>query len=71
MEKYIMLNIQKLPEWKYLATSESIQGLVAQWDTFEETIDIAQDIAKKLLKAQKDNLKQEQENIFYPMLVKA
>lgn len=30
MERYINLHIEKLPEGYYLATSENIQGLVAQ-----------------------------------------
>ena len=52
MEKLIKLHIEKLPEGFYLATSESIQGLVAQGRTIAETIEIARDVAKKLLEAQ-------------------
>jgi predicted RNase H-like HicB family nuclease len=52
MEKVIELHIEKLPEGFYLATSESIQGLVAQGRTISENLEIARDIAKKLLEAQ-------------------
>lgn len=54
MEKIININIEKLPEGYYLATSESIQGLVAQGRIVTKTIEIARDVAKKLLEAQKD-----------------
>ena len=55
MEKIININIQKLPEGFYLATSDSIQGLVAQGRTIAETIEIARDIAKKLIEASDDD----------------
>ena len=51
MEHLINLHIEKLPEGVYLATSEVIQGLVAQGRTIQETIDIARDVARKLLEA--------------------
>ena len=38
MEKIIHLHIEKLPEGYYLATSDDIQGLVAQGRTIAETI---------------------------------
>jgi len=53
MEKIININIQKLPEGVYLATSDEIQGLVAQGRTINETMEIARDVAKKLLEAQR------------------
>jgi len=52
MEKVINLHIEKLPEGFYLATSDAIQGLVAQGRTISETIEIARDLAKKLIEAQ-------------------
>lgn len=55
MEKIVNIHIEKLPEGYYLATSDDIQGLVAQGRTITETIEIARDIAKKLLEAQKKN----------------
>lgn len=54
MESIINIHIEKLPEGLYLATSEDIQGLVAQGRTVNETIEIARDIAKKLIEAKKD-----------------
>jgi predicted RNase H-like HicB family nuclease len=52
MERIIKLHIEKLPERVYLATSDDIQGLVAQGRTAAEAIDIARDVARKLIKAQ-------------------
>lgn len=52
MEKIVNLHIEKLPEGFYLATSESIQGLVAQGRTIAETIEIARDVAKKIIESQ-------------------
>lgn len=53
MERIINLHIEKLPEGVYLGTSDDVQGLVAQGRTIQETIEIAQDLARKLLEAQK------------------
>lgn len=52
MEAIINIHLEKLPEGYYLATSDSIQGLVAQGRTISETLEIARDVAKKLLEAQ-------------------
>ena len=52
MEHIVNLHIEKLPEGVYLATSDDVQGLVAQGRTIAETIEIARDIAKKLIEAQ-------------------
>jgi predicted RNase H-like HicB family nuclease len=49
MEKIINLHIQHLPEGVYLATSNDVQGLVAQGRTLNETIEIARDVARKLM----------------------
>jgi len=51
MEHIITLHIEKLPEGVYLATSDDIQGLIAQGRTIQETLEIARDVAKKLLEA--------------------
>jgi predicted RNase H-like HicB family nuclease len=51
MEQLINLHIEKLPEGVYLATSEDVPGLVAQGRTINETVEIARDVAKKLLEA--------------------
>lgn len=52
MEHVIQLHIERLPEGVYLATSDEVQGLVAQGRTIQETIEIARDVAKKLIEAQ-------------------
>ena len=41
MEHIIQLHIEKLPEGVYLATSDDVQGLVAQGRTVQETIERA------------------------------
>ena len=56
MEKVINLHIEKLPEGFYLATSDNVQGVVAQGRTITETIEIARDVAKKLLESQEDQI---------------
>lgn len=52
MEQIARLHIEKLPEGFYLATSDDIPGLVAQGRTIVETVEIARDVAKKLIEAQ-------------------
>lgn len=72
MERVINLHIEKLPEGFYLATSESIQGLVAQGRTISETIEIAKDVAKKLIEAQEENISKfslASDNFDYPLVV--
>ena len=51
MEHIIQLQIEKLPAGVFLATSDDVQGLVAQGQTIEEAIEIARDLAVKLLEA--------------------
>ncbi len=53
MERIINIHIEKLPEGVYLATSDNVQGLVAQGRTITETLEIARDVAKKLIEAQR------------------
>jgi predicted RNase H-like HicB family nuclease len=72
MERIINLHIEKLPEGFYLATSDSIQGLIAQGRTFAETIEIAKDVAKKLIEAQEDqipNLLLLSDSFDYPLVI--
>lgn len=72
MEHVIQLHIEKLPEGVYLATSDEVQGLVAQGRTIQETIEIARDIAKKLLEARPATdvqLPPAREVFDYPMIV--
>ncbi len=74
MEKVIDLHIEKLPEGFYLATSDSIQGLVAQGRTISETIEIARDVAKKLMEASEDelnNLPSTLDSFDYPIVIGA
>jgi predicted RNase H-like HicB family nuclease len=52
MEYIIQLHIEKLPDGVYLATSDDVQGLIAQGRTIQETIEIARDVAKKLIESQ-------------------
>lgn len=52
MEVFVNIHIERLPEGVYLATSEEIQGLVAQGRTLQETLEIARDVARKLLESQ-------------------
>jgi len=74
MEQIVNLHIEKLPEGVYLATSDEIQGLVAQGRTITETLEIARDLAKKLVEAQSDpqtspNLQDAGESFDYPLVV--
>ena len=50
-ETMIDIKIEKLYEGGYLATSDTLQGLIAQGRTIAETIEIAQDVAKKLIES--------------------
>jgi predicted RNase H-like HicB family nuclease len=71
MEKIVNLHIEKLPEGLYLATSDTLQGLVAQGRTIAETIEIAKDVAKKLIEAQDGeiDLQAFSESFDYPLVV--
>ena len=52
MSEYLFqIKIEKLEEGGYLATSDTIQGLVAQGRTIAETIEIAQDVARKIIES--------------------
>ncbi len=55
MERIINLHVEKLPEGVYLATSDDVQGLVAQGRTVSETMEIARDVARRLLESQEEN----------------
>ena len=54
MERIISVHIEKLPEGAYLATSDDIQGLIAQGRTVSEAMEIARDVARRLLEAQEE-----------------
>ena len=73
MEHVIQLHIEHLPEGVYLATSDELQGLVAQGRTIQETLEIARDVAKKLIESQSElstgKLPQAHETFDYPLIV--
>lgn len=52
MERIVNLRIERLPEGVYLATSDDVHGLVAQGRTIAETVEIARDVARKLVEAE-------------------
>ena len=54
MELAIAIQVEKLPEGVYLATSDELQGLVAQGRTVAEALDIARDVARKLIEARRE-----------------
>jgi predicted RNase H-like HicB family nuclease len=69
-ERVVRIHIEKLPEGVYLATSDDVQGLVAQGRTIAETVEIARDVARKLLEAQENiQLPPASENFDYPIIV--
>ncbi len=53
MELAIQIHVEELPEGVFLATSEELPGLVAQGPTVAEALDIARDVARKLIEAQR------------------
>jgi predicted RNase H-like HicB family nuclease len=76
MERIVTLHIEKLPEGVYLATSDEIQGLVAQGSTIQETIEIARDVAWHLIETQGGRtglapLPLARESFDYPLIVNA
>ena len=74
MERIMKVHIEKLPEGLYLATSDDVQGLVAQGRTVTEVLEIARDVCRKLLEAQSGNedavrLEPVAESFDYPLIV--
>ncbi|MBN1663403.1 MAG: DUF1902 domain-containing protein [Deltaproteobacteria bacterium] len=72
MEKIIKIHLEKLPEGLYLATSDDIQGLIAQGRTVSETIEIARDVARKLIEEQgltAVNLGAISDSFEYPLII--
>lgn len=64
----------KLPEGVYLANTADISGLIAQGRTVTETLEIARDVAKKLLESQAERqhppmLKHTGDSFDYPLVV--
>lgn len=60
MERIIRIHIEKLLEGPYLATSEDVQGLIAQGRTVTETLEIARDVARRLIEAQAERENQQE-----------
>lgn len=54
MELAIRIQIEELPEGLYLATSDELPGLVAQGRTIAESLEIARDVARKLIEARSE-----------------
>ena len=50
-EYMIPSTVERLEEGIYLATSPVLQGLVAQGRTVAETLEIAEDVARKLIES--------------------
>lgn len=50
-EFYLPVQIEPLQEGGYLATSDDLPGLVAQGRTVAETMEIAQDVARRLVES--------------------
>ena len=73
MERFVQLHIEKLPEGGFLATSDDVQGLIAQGRTMQETLEIARDVAKKLIESQSagasEALTSPPEVFDYPLIV--
>ena len=54
-EILVSLHVEELPEGGYLATSEDLPGLVAQGRTLAETLEIAQDVARRLIESYREH----------------
>jgi antitoxin HicB len=50
-EILLAIHVEELPEGGFLATSEELPGLVAQGRTVAETMEIALDVARKLVES--------------------
>lgn len=52
MSEYLIpVSIEPLEEGGYLATSPILQGLIAQGRTVAETLEIAEDVARKIVES--------------------
>lgn len=54
MELAIHIQVEALPEGVFLATSDELPGLIAQGRTVAETLEIARDVAQKLIEARRE-----------------
>ncbi len=53
MQLAIHIQVEGLPEGLFLATSDELNGLVAQGRTIAETLDIACDGARKIIESKR------------------
>lgn len=52
MSEYLIpISVEPLEEGGYLATSPLLQGLIAQGRTIAETLEIAEDVARRLIES--------------------
>ena len=51
----IRVHIEEVENGQYLATSDEIPGLVAQGRTIEEAMEIAHDVARRLLESYREH----------------
>lgn len=54
MEAALHIHVEELPEGVFLGTSEQLPGLVAQGCTVVETLEIARDVARRLIEARRE-----------------
>jgi len=54
MELALQVRVEELPERLYLATSDELPGLVAQGRTVAEALDIARDVARRIIEARSE-----------------
>ena len=54
-EYRLRLQIRRVENGQYLATSDESPGLVAQGRTVAETVEIAQDVARKLIESYREH----------------
>ena len=52
MSEYLIpISIESIENGQYLATSSVLQGLIAQGRTIAETMEIAEDVARKIIES--------------------
>lgn len=54
-EILLKIRIERLPEGGFLATSDRLPGLVAQGRTMAETLEIARDVAFRLVESYREH----------------
>jgi predicted RNase H-like HicB family nuclease len=54
MELAVRIQVEELPEGVFLATSDELPGLVAQGRTVAEVLEIARDVARKIIEARRE-----------------